>query len=288
VRFEDKKAEAPHLAPLLELATIILACNNANHVQEEGTWKVVGDRTEGALLVAGIKAGGDRDGIEKELPKHHEFPFDSDRRLSTVIRKLSDGKLRAFINGAPDVLLNRCTNLYTSEGIRPMTDEDCKNILAQNTNMAQQALRVLGSAYRDLDNASPAELTSDTVEKDIMFMGLSGMYDPPRQQAKDAIEKYRAARIQVMMITGDHLDTATAIAHEIGIASAEDKFITGIELDKISDDDLRKRVPRITVYARDTAEHKLRIIRAWKANDAVVAMTGDGASPFSQLSILSS
>lgn len=169
-----------------------------------------------------------------------------------------------------------------------MTDEDCKNILAQNTNMAQQALRVLGSAYRDLDNASPAELTSDTVEKDIMFMGLSGMYDPPLQQAKDAIEKCRAARIQVMMITGDHLDTATAIAHEIGIASAEDKAITGIELDKISDDDLRKRVPRITVYARVTAEHKLRIIRTWKANDAVVAMTGDGASPFSQLSILSS
>ena len=278
VRFDGKKAEAPHLAALLEFATVILACNNSHLTQEEGAWKVVGDPTEGALLVAGIKAGGKRESVEKELPKHHEIPFDSDRKLSAVIRKLPDGKLRAFLNGAPDVLLNLCTNLYTSDGIRSMTDEDRQNILSQNTAMAQQALRVLGSAYRDLENASPAELTSDTVEKDLVFMGLSGMYDPPRQQAKDAIEKCRAAGIQVVMITGDHPDTATAIAHEIGIASAEDKSITGIELNKISEDDLRKRVSTITVYARVTAEHKLRIIRAWKANDAVVAMTGDGVN----------
>ncbi|MBK7453885.1 MAG: HAD-IC family P-type ATPase [Anaerolineales bacterium] len=165
VRFDGKKAEAPHLAALLEFATVILACNNSHLVQEEGLWKVVGDPTEGALLVAGIKAGGNRESIEKELPKHHEIPFDSDRKLSAVIRKLADGKLRAFINGAPDVLLDRCTNLYTSDGIRPMTDEDRQNILSQNTAMAQQALRVLGSAYRDLENASPAELTSDTWKK---------------------------------------------------------------------------------------------------------------------------
>jgi Ca2+-transporting ATPase len=278
VRIDGKKAEAPHLEALHEFATVILACNNANLIQEDGAWKVVGDPTEGALLVAGIKAGGDREEIEKELPKYHEIPFDSDRKLSAVIRKLSDGKLRAFINGAPDVLLDRCTSIYTSDGIRPITDEDRQNILAQNTTMAQQALRVLGSAYRNLENASPVDLTSDTVEKDLMFMGLSGMYDPPRQQAKDAIEKCRAAGIRVVMITGDHPDTATAIAREIGIASAEDKSITGIELDKISDDDLRKRVPTITVYARVTAEHKLRIIRAWKTNDAVVAMTGDGVN----------
>ncbi len=278
VRFEDKKAEAPHLAPLLELATIILACNNANLVEEEGTWKVVGDPTEGALLAVGLKAGGNREGIEKELPKHHEIPFDSDRKLSTVIRKMSNGKLRAFINGAPDVLLKRCINFYASSEVHSITDEDRQNVLAQNTAMAQQALRVLGSAYRDLEDASPADLTAEVVEKDLVFVGLTGMYDPPRQQAKDAIEKCRAAGIQVVMITGDHPDTATAIAHEIGIASAEGKAVTGIELDKISDDDLRKRAPTITVYARVTAEHKLRIIRAWKANDAVVAMTGDGVN----------
>jgi len=278
VRFEDKKAEAPHLAPLLELATIILACNNANLVQEEGKWKVIGDPTEGALLAAGLKAGGNREGIEKELPKHHEIPFDSDRKLSTVIRKMSNGKLRAFINGAPDVLLKRCTNIYAGNEVHPITDEDRQNVLAQNTAMAKQALRVLGSAYRDLEDASPTDLTAEVVEKDLVFVGLSGMYDPPRQQAKDAVEKCRAAGIQVVMITGDHPDTATAIAHEIGIASAEGKAVTGIELDKMSDDDLHKRAPTITVYARVTAEHKLRIIRAWKANDAVVAMTGDGVN----------
>ena len=278
VRFEGKKAEAQHAAPLLELATAILGCNNAHLVQEEGTWKVIGDPTEGALLAAGAKAGGDRKRVEEELPKHHEIPFDSDRKRSTVIRKMPDGKLRAFINGAPDVLLERCTNLYTGTGVRPMTDEDRQSIVAQNTAMAQQALRVLGSAYRDLDNVSPSELTADAVEHDLVFVGLSGMYDPPRQEAKDAVAKCRAAGIRVVMITGDHPHTATAIAREIGIASAEDLAIAGVELDKMSDDELRKRVPRIAVYARVTAEHKLRIIRAWKANDAVVAMTGDGVN----------
>jgi Ca2+-transporting ATPase len=278
VRIGDKTAEAPHLAPLLELATVILGCNNSHLTQENGIWKTVGDPTEGALLAVGSKAGGDRAKIEKELPKHHEIPFDSDRKRSTTIRKLPDGKLRAFINGAPDVLLERCTLLYTSTGIRPMTDEDRQIIVAQNTAMAQQALRVLGSAYRDLDNAAPADLTADTVERDLVFVGLSGMHDPPRQEAKDAVAKCRSAGIRVVMITGDHPHTATAIAREIGIASADDTAISGIELDKMNDDELKQRAPEIAVYARVTAEHKLRIIRAWKANDAVVAMTGDGVN----------
>ncbi len=277
-RFEGRKTEAQHAAPLLELATVILGCNNAHLVQEEGTWKVIGDPTEGALLAAGPKAGGHQERIEKELPKHHEIPFDSDRKLSTVIRKLPDGKLRAFINGAPDVLVERCTNLYTSTGVRPMTDEDRHNIVAQNTAMAQQALRVLGSAHRDLDNASPADLTADAVERDLVFVGLSGMHDPPRQEAKQAVAKCRAAGIRVVMITGDHPHTATAIARELGIASDDDLAIAGVELDKMTDDELRQRAPQIAVYARVTAEHKLRIIRSWKANDAVVAMTGDGVN----------
>lgn len=277
-RFEGMRAEAPHAAPLLELATVILGCNNAHLVQEEGTWKVIGDPTEGALLAAGPKAGGDRERIEKELPKHCEIPFDSDRKRSTVIRKMSDGKLRAFTNGAPDVLMDLCTKLYASAGVRSMTDEDRKHIVAQNTAMAQQALRVLGSAYRDLDSASPAELTADAVERDLVFVGLSGMYDPPRQEAKEAVAKCRAAGIRVVMITGDHPHTATAIAREIGIASADDMAIAGVELDKMSDGDLRQRALKVAVYARVTAEHKLRIIRAWKANDAVVAMTGDGVN----------
>ena len=277
VRFEGKKAEEPHAAPLLELSTVLLGCNNAHLVQENGTWKTVGDPTEGALLVAGRKAGGNRERIEQDLPKHHEIPFDSDRKRSAVIRTMPDGKLRAFINGAPDVLLERCTDVYTSTGVRPMTDEDRQSIVAQNTAMAQQALRVLGSAYRDLDNASPADLTADAVEHDLVFVGLSGMYDPPRQEAKEAVEKCRAAGIRVVMITGDHPHTAVAIAHELGIASAA-AAVTGSGLDKMPDEELRRCAPEITVYARVTAEHKLRIVRALKANDAVVAMTGDGVN----------
>jgi len=278
VHFEGNKAQAPHTVALLELATVMLGCNNAHLVQEQGTWKVIGDPTEGALLAGGAKAGGVHARIERELPKQHEIPFDSDRKLSTMIRKLPDGKLRAFINGAPDVLLARCTSLYSSDGVHPMTDEDRQIIFAQNTAMAQQALRVLGSAWRDLDSASSAELTADAVEHDLVFVGLSGMVDPPRQEAKDAVAKCRAAGIRVVMITGDHPHTATAIARELGIAADEDMAIAGIELDKLSGDELRQHVPKIAVYARVTAEHKLRIIRAWKANDAVVAMTGDGVN----------
>jgi len=277
VRFEGKKAEEPHTVPLLELATVLLGCNNAHLVQENETWKTVGDPTEGALLAAGLKAGGKQERVEKELPKHHEIPFDSDRKRRAVIRKMPDGKLRAFINGAPDVLLERCTDLYTSTGVRPVTDEDRRNIVAQNAAMAQQALRVLGSAYRDLDNASPADLTTDAVEHDLVFVGLSGMYDPPRQEAKEAVEKCRAAGIRVVMITGDHPHTAVAIAHELGIASAA-AAVTGTDLDKMSDEELRRRSPEIAIYARVTAEHKLRIVRALKANEAVVAMTGDGVN----------
>jgi Ca2+-transporting ATPase len=277
-RFEGKKVEAPHAAPLLELATVLLGCNNAHLVEEEGNWKTVGDPTEGALLAAGRKAGGDRERIEKELPKQHEIPFDSDRKRSAVIRRMPDGKLRAFINGAPGPLLELCTHHYTSTGICPLTEQDRERILAQTATMAKQALRVLGSAWRDLDDAAPAGLTADSVEHDLVFVGLSGMYDPPRPEAKDAVAKCRAAGIRVVMITGDHPHTATAIAREIGIASADDTAIAGVELDKMSEDELRERAPKIGVYARVTAEHKLRIIRAWKANEAVVAMTGDGVN----------
>ena len=278
VRFAGKKTEAPHAAPLLELTNVILGCNNAHLTHEAGAWKVIGDPTEGAMLVAGAKAGGDHKRLEEERPKQHEIPFDSDRKRSTVIRRMPDGKLRAFVNGAPGPLLERCTHLYTSTGIRSLAEADRARILAQTSTMAKQALRVLGSAWRDLDGASSADLTADAVERELVFVGLTGMYDPPRPEGKVAVAKCRAAGIRVVMITGDHPDTATAIAREIGVASATDVTLTGVELDKMSADELRQRVARIAVYARVTAEHKLRIIRAWQANDAVVAMTGDGVN----------
>jgi len=278
VRLDGKEADAAQAAPLLELATVLIGCNNSHLTEQEGTWKVIGDPTEGALLAAGLKAGGNAESIEQEMPQYHEIPFDSDRKRSTTLRKRSDGKIRALVNGAPDVLLELCTSLYTNEGIRPLTDEDRKDIEEQNTAMAQQALRVLGAAFRDMDETPPATLTADLVEQELVFVGLSGMYDPPRQEARDAITKCRVAGIRVVMITGDHPHTATAIARDLGIATDDEKAITGVALDKVSDDELRTHAPKNAVYARVTAEHKLRIIRAWKVSDAVVAMTGDGVN----------
>ena len=278
VRFAGKLAEAPHHRALYELATVLFGCNNAHLIKKDGRWKTVGDPTEGALLVAGAKAGGDHKRINREMPKQQEFPFDSDRKLSSVIRSMPGGTLRAFVNGAPGALLHRCTHMFTSTGIQVLSEHDRDTIIDQTSIMAMQALRVLGSAYHDLNTASPAALTIDVVERDLVFVGLTGMYDPPRPEAKETIARCHAAGIRVVMITGDHPQTAKAIAREIGLASSEDMAVAGIELDKISDEELRKRAPRIAVYARVTAEHKLRIVRALKANQAVVAMTGDGVN----------
>jgi Ca2+-transporting ATPase len=230
------------------------------------------------LLAAGAKAGGDRKHIDQQLPKELEFPFDSDRKRSTVVRRDTAGKLRALSNGAPGVLLELCTKLYTSAGVRTLSAQDREQILAQTSAMARKGLRVLASASRDLESASPDPLTADSVERELVFVGLSGMYDPPRGTAKEAIAKCRTAGIRVVMITGDHPDTAQAIARELGIASAEQAVITGAELNEMSDGELQRRAPQVAVYARVTAEHKLRIVRALKANGAVVAMTGDGVN----------
>ncbi len=278
VRQEGRKAGDGSAGALRELANILVGCNNAQLTEEAGVWKTVGDPTEGALLAAGLKVGVKRAELEPAQPRHHELPFDSDRKRSAVIRRRQEGGLRAFVNGAPGSLLERCAHVYTRDGVRPLTDADREHILAQTAALAERALRVLASAYRDLPDQPPAELTVEAVEHDLVFVGLAGMHDPPRPEAKAAVAQCRDAGIRVVMITGDHPRTATAIARELGIASAEDEAVTGRELDKLDDAALRQRVSDIAVYARVSAEHKLRIIRAWKAGDAVVAMTGDGVN----------
>lgn len=278
VLFEGKAGTAQHAAPLLELASILVGCNNAHLMLEDGIWKVAGDPTEGALLSAGHKAGGSKEAMEGTHPKHHEIPFDSDRKRRTVIRRMPDGRLRAFINGAPDELLRLCTHIHTDTGVRPMTEEDRGQIAAQNTTMAGRALRVLGSTFRDLDSGVTENLTAESVEHSLVFVGLTGMYDPPRPEARAAVAKCHEAGIRVVMITGDHPHTALAIGRELGIAGPHDVAIAGAELDQLSDDELQIRVTKAAVYARVTAAHKLRIVRAWKAAGAVVAMTGDGVN----------
>jgi Ca2+-transporting ATPase len=278
VRHGGQKVGDESAGTLRELANILVGCNNAQLTEEAGVWKTVGDPTEGALLAAGLKVGVKRAELEQALPRHHELPFDSDRKRSAVIRRRQGGGLRAFVNGAPGSLLERCTQVYTRDGVRPLTDADREHILAQTAALAERALRVLASAYRDVPDQPPAELTVEGVEHDLVFVGLAGMHDPPRPEAKAAVAQCRAAGIRVVMITGDHPRTATAIARELGITTAEDEAVTGRELDKLDEAALRQRVSDIAVYARVSAEHKLRIIRAWKAGDAVVAMTGDGVN----------
>ena len=276
-RFEGKATDDSHATQLRQMAEVLIGCNNAHLERINGTWNVIGDPTEGALLSAGHKAGGRRDELERDMPKHHEIPFDSDRKRHSVVRLLPDGRQRAFVNGAPEMLLARCAYIFGDTGIRPMTEADRAQVTEQNTKLAGQALRVLGSAFRDFDPLSPDRLTAEKVERDLIFVGLTGLYDPPRPEAKDAVAKCHAAGIRVVMITGDQPRTAIAIARELGIAD-DAKALTGAELDELTDDMLRERVPSIAVYARVSAEHKLRIVRAWQANDAIVAMTGDGVN----------
>ena len=267
---------ATDIVGLRSLATNLVACNNAHLVFEEGRWKVIGDPTEGALLAAGRKAGIRPESLDKEEPRVAEIPFDSDRKRRTIIRRAQDGSFRAFVNGAPDILLQRCSHVLDAGGVRPLTEADRQQITRRNEAMASRALRVLGSAMRDLPRGG--DLSAEKVESNLVFVGLAGMYDPPRAEAKDAVKRCRSAGIRVVMITGDHPHTALAIARELGIADSSSLALAGTELDAISQDELTRRAPEVAVYARVTAEHKLRIINAWRSAGNIVAMTGDGVN----------
>lgn len=273
---ELDKPSAPDPAALLELATVFLACNHSRLVEENAVWKVVGDPTEAALMVAAKKMGANRENILGGMVKRGEIPFDSDRKLSSMIFEMSDRKLRAFTNGAPGALLKRCNRVYTDVGVRALTGADRTNILAQASAMARQSLRVLCSANRDIESAGEGDFTSSRVEHDLVFIGLAGMQDPARPEAKAAVGKCLAAGIRVVMITGDHPETATAIGRDLGIVTDSGVAMAGAELDALSEADLKGKVGEISVFARVTAEHKLRIVRGLKSTGNVVAMTGDG------------
>lgn len=262
---------------LRELLTAAVLCNSATIRQEHETWQVIGDPTEGALLVAAAKAALTKEVLEGSAPFEAEIPFDAERKMMTVIRRTADGSM-AYVKGAPDVLLSRCTHRLTLDGlIEPMGDEQRKIMLDGNASLAHQALRVLAVAHRRLDGHG-LNLSTDAVEKNLVFLGLFAMKDPVRPEAAAAIRLCRKAGINTVMITGDHKETALAIARDLGLYDGDGSALSGQEIDNLTEDQLAQRVEHVTVYARVSAEHKLRIIQAWKCRGGIVAMTGDGVN----------
>lgn len=245
------------------LKTAMLCCNGSVNVKD-GKEEHIGDPTETAIIAAAQKLGFLKDEVEKEHPRIFELPFDSDRKLMSVIVEMS-GKKVVIVKGAIDVIAERCI-----EG-------DTKKAVEIAERMSKNALRVLGVAYRELSEL-PKEITSENLENELTFLGLVGMIDPPREEAKDAVEVCKNAGITPVMITGDHVVTASAIAKELGILTDGKEAITGRELDAMSDEELAKRVENIAVYARVSPENKIRIVKAWQKKGNIVAMTGDGVN----------
>jgi Ca2+-transporting ATPase len=253
-----------------------LLCNDSTLMHAEGKWTIKGDPTEGALVVLGAKAGLKRDEITEQTPRIGELPFSSDRKRMTTIHRIEDGKRRAFVKGAPEIILDRCASLLTGDERKPLDESERKKILAANEEMATSALRVLAIAYRDLSEADGN--SEERIEKDLVFLGLIGMMDPPREEAVEAVRVCRQVSIKPIMITGDHKLTAVAVAKELGIHREGDLVFTGEDLSKIADNEFERVVDKITVYARVSPLDKLKIVKAWKNRGEVVAMTGDGVN----------
>lgn len=259
-----------------ELANLLNNCILCNDSKLSSDGTLAGDPTETALIDLANTLKVELEKINQILPRVEEVPFDSDRKLMTTVNK-DNGKYLVYTKGGIDELLSRCTSYILNGVIKTDLDNYKKNIAIENENMAQDALRVLGFAYKELDHMPSKEEMQD-IEKDLIFIGMVGMIDPPREEAKKAVEKCKTAGIKVVMITGDHKITATAIAKELGILKNADEAITGRELEAMSQEELEKNIRKYSVYARVSPEHKVRIVKAWQKNGEIVAMTGDGVN----------
>lgn len=249
----------------------------------DATWDDVeqiakGEPTEAALVTDAAKHGYTTSDLAASRPRIGEAPFDSKRKMMSVVVRTRSGRIVQHTKGAPDEILARCTKIMTSDGVVDLADEVRADVLSQNKSMADQALRVMASARRDWGNTAPEKFDASNLEKDMTFVGLSGMIDPVRPEVKAAIEEAHSAGMRVVMITGDHIDTAIAIATELGIIDNRNQAITGAQLDKISDEDFEKKIETLGVYARVQPEHKVRIVDMWRKKGMVTAMTGDGVN----------
>jgi Ca2+-transporting ATPase len=244
---------------------------------KQSNMKITGDPTEAALTIAAMKAGITKNRLNNSYHRIDELPFDADRKCMSVVCKNSSGELFVFTKGAPDMIIDKCTRVMSSRGITKLDDIAKRNIMKTNDTMASNALRVMGLAYKKLE-AGTYRAEAKNLEKDLVFVGLMGMIDPPRKEAIVAVQKCKLAGIKPIMITGDHKLTAAAIAKELNIYSDGDEVLTGAELDKMTDGQLAKVAKTVSVYARVSPKHKLMIVRVLKSLGHIVAMTGDGVN----------
>ncbi len=264
--------ENPQVELLLRACAL---CNNSTLQGSEGSWRVYGDPTEGALLVSAAKAGLWRDELEKVYPRVGEAPFTSERKRMTTFHKSNNGRVLAFMKGAPEVVASLCSRVLTADGEEEMTEEHRRRILEVSRSMASEGLRLIAAAYRVLESS---QKLGKGLEQDMTFVGIQAMIDPPREEAVEAARVCMEAGVKTVMITGDHKLTAVAVAREVGMYREGDLVLTGRELDSMEDEELREVVDRVSVYARVSPEHKLRIVDALKSKGHIVAMTGDGVN----------
>lgn len=260
------------------LFSIAALTNDADLEKGHEGYKILGDPTEGALVVLAEKAGLNRQVVNESYPRIEEIPFDSSRKMMTTFHEnfLSD-RIVSFTKGAPDIIINKCSKINIKGKILPFDDDMRNKVLNQNSNLSKSALRVLAFAYREYKTL-PDNLSPDAIESEMVFVGLAGMIDPPRPEAKEAIALCKKAGITTIMITGDYKETAFAIAKELGMADNEEEAVMGSELDDLSDKELKELVKTARVFARVSPDHKVRIINALKNNGHITAMTGDGVN----------
>lgn len=260
------------------LANIAALTNDAKLIQNNEEWGIIGDPTEGALLTFAEKAGYGIEDTNAKYARVEEIPFDSDRKMMTTFHsEFIKDKVISFTKGAPDIVLSNCKYFLDGEEVKELTEKDRENIMQKNSLFARDALRVLAYAYREWDSI-PNEKTTENVENDMILVGLTGMIDPARPEAKEAIKECKSAGIIPIMITGDHLETGFAIAKELGIATEESQAIMGRELNELSDEQMRKVVREKRVFTRVSPENKVQIVQALKEEGHITAMTGDGVN----------
>jgi Ca2+-transporting ATPase len=282
---EDKPRLTPqHQQELQPLCVASVLCNDAQLKHHNDIWTILGDPTEGALLALAGKAGISKPTWDAQMPRRAEIPFSSERKRMSVICQDADAAIRKknahfqmFTKGSPELILERCDHVQTADQSIPLEPEHRQQILEQNDQLAAEGLRVIGFAYKPL-NDLPASPDEDSSEQDLIWLGLVGMLDAPRPEVREAVKRCREAGIRPVMITGDHQLTATSVAHQLGISQSGETVLTGQQLQQLSQAELERQVKQVSVYARVAPEHKLRIVQALQKRGEFVAMTGDGVN----------